>query len=57
MGIVKTYPQLVGVRACLGVAEAGLFPGKSSLPLHYPTYILMTANRCLLLPYYVVPSP
>ncbi|KAF9461840.1 MFS general substrate transporter [Collybia nuda] len=27
MGIVKTYPQLVGVRVCLGVAEAGLFPG------------------------------
>ena len=21
------YPQLVGVRFCLGVAEAGLFPG------------------------------
>lgn len=21
------YPQLVGVRVCLGVAEAGLFPG------------------------------
>ncbi|KZV75076.1 MFS general substrate transporter [Peniophora sp. CONT] len=27
MGLVKTYPQLVGVRVCLGVAEAGLFPG------------------------------
>ena len=22
-----SYPQLVGVRVCLGVAEAGLFPG------------------------------
>ncbi|THH06988.1 hypothetical protein EW145_g3694 [Phellinidium pouzarii] len=27
MGLVKTYPQLIGVRVCLGVAEAGLFPG------------------------------
>lgn len=27
MGFVKTYEQLVGVRVCLGVAEAGLFPG------------------------------
>ncbi|TFY59400.1 hypothetical protein EVJ58_g5799 [Rhodofomes roseus] len=27
MGLVKTYPQLVGARVCLGVAEAGLFPG------------------------------
>ncbi|KAH9029003.1 MFS general substrate transporter [Lactarius pseudohatsudake] len=27
MGLVKTYPQLVGVRVCLGFAEAGLFPG------------------------------
>jgi len=22
-----SYPQLVGARVCLGVAEAGLFPG------------------------------
>lgn len=22
-----SYPQLVGVRVCLGIAEAGLFPG------------------------------
>jgi hypothetical protein len=27
MGFVKNYQQLVGVRICLGVAEAGLFPG------------------------------
>ncbi|KAH8112963.1 MFS general substrate transporter [Phellopilus nigrolimitatus] len=27
MGLVKTYQQLIGVRVCLGVAEAGLFPG------------------------------
>ncbi|KAI0816935.1 MFS general substrate transporter [Trametes gibbosa] len=27
MGLVKTYPQLVGVRTCLGIAEAGLAPG------------------------------
>ena len=29
MGLCKTYKQLVGVRFCLGVTEAGLFPGKS----------------------------
>lgn len=23
----SSYPQLVGVRVCLGIAEAGLFPG------------------------------
>ncbi|EJD40556.1 high-affinity nicotinic acid transporter, partial [Auricularia subglabra TFB-10046 SS5] len=27
MGLVKNYGQLVAVRACLGLAEAGLFPG------------------------------
>ena len=27
MGLVKSYPQLVGMRVCLGVAEAGLYPG------------------------------
>ena len=27
MGLVKSYPQLVGVRVALGIAEAGLFPG------------------------------
>ncbi|KAJ7733611.1 MFS general substrate transporter [Mycena olivaceomarginata] len=36
MGLVKTYPQLVGVRVCLGVAEAGLFP----LSLWYPRHML-----------------
>ena len=25
--IMVRYPQLVGVRICLGVAEAGFFPG------------------------------
>ena len=25
--LIFSYPQLVGVRVCLGVAEAGLFPG------------------------------
>lgn len=24
---MNSYPQLVGVRICLGVAEAGFFPG------------------------------
>ncbi|KAG9226994.1 hypothetical protein CCMSSC00406_0008966 [Pleurotus cornucopiae] len=41
MGIVKTYPQLVGVRICLGVAEAGLFPGVVYyLTLWYPRHML-----------------
>lgn len=41
MGLVKTYPQLVGVRACLGVVEAGLFPGAVYyLSLWYPRFQL-----------------
>ncbi|KAF9558966.1 MFS general substrate transporter [Agrocybe pediades] len=41
MGLVKTYPQLVGVRVCLGVAEAGLFPGVVYyLTLWYPRHAL-----------------
>ncbi|KAJ6521968.1 MFS general substrate transporter [Mycena vulgaris] len=41
MGLVKTYPQLVGVRVCLGVAEAGLFPGVVYyLSLWYPRHML-----------------
>ncbi|KAF8240133.1 MFS general substrate transporter [Tricholoma matsutake] len=41
MGLVKTYPQIVGVRVCLGVAEAGLFPGVVYyLTLWYPRYKL-----------------
>ncbi|KAJ7881427.1 MFS general substrate transporter, partial [Mycena leptocephala] len=36
MGLVKTYPQLVGVRVSLGIAEAGLFP----LSLWYPRHML-----------------
>ncbi|KIJ14029.1 hypothetical protein PAXINDRAFT_13148 [Paxillus involutus ATCC 200175] len=27
MGFVRTYTQLVGVRVCLGAAEAGFYPG------------------------------
>lgn len=27
MTLDLSYPQLVGTRVCLGVAEAGLFPG------------------------------
>jgi len=43
MGFVKTYPQLVGVRVCLGVAEAGLFPGVTYyLSLWYPRHALQT---------------
>ncbi|KAJ3514424.1 hypothetical protein NLJ89_g2392 [Agrocybe chaxingu] len=41
MGIVKNYPQLVGARVCLGVAEAGLFPGVVYyLSLWYPRHLL-----------------
>ncbi|KAF8836782.1 MFS general substrate transporter [Paxillus ammoniavirescens] len=39
MGFVKTYPQLVGLRVCLGVAEAGLYPGVAYyLTMWYPKY-------------------
>ncbi|KAJ7723568.1 MFS general substrate transporter [Mycena metata] len=41
MGLVKTYPQLVGTRICLGVVEAGLFPGVVYyLTLWYPRHML-----------------
>ncbi|KAJ6585527.1 MFS general substrate transporter [Mycena capillaripes] len=37
----RSYPQLVGVRVCLGVAEAGLFPGVVYyLSLWYPRHML-----------------
>ncbi|TFK86312.1 MFS general substrate transporter [Polyporus arcularius HHB13444] len=42
-GLVKTYPQLVGVRICLGVFEAGLGCGVYyTLSLWYPRYMLQT---------------
>ncbi|KAL4072328.1 MFS nicotinic acid transporter Tna1 [Scleroderma citrinum] len=42
MGFVKTYPQLAAVRFCLGVAEAGFFPGIGFfLTMWYPKYKLM----------------
>ncbi|EIN14726.1 MFS general substrate transporter [Punctularia strigosozonata HHB-11173 SS5] len=41
MGFVKNYPQLVGTRLLLGVAEAGLFPGVIYyLSIWYPRYKL-----------------
>jgi sugar phosphate permease len=41
MGFVKTHQQLVGVRVCLGLAEAGLFPGVIyCLTLWYPRHKL-----------------
>lgn len=41
MAFVKTYPQLLGVRVCLGIAEAGLFPGVVYyLTLWYPRHML-----------------
>ncbi|KIK92853.1 hypothetical protein PAXRUDRAFT_12991 [Paxillus rubicundulus Ve08.2h10] len=39
MGFVKTYPQLVGVRVCLGATEAGFYPGVAyCLTIWYPKY-------------------
>ncbi|KAI0365415.1 MFS general substrate transporter [Pilatotrama ljubarskyi] len=41
MGLVKTYPQLVGVRVALGVAEAGLSSGIFYyLTMWYPRYMV-----------------
>ncbi|KAF8303430.1 MFS general substrate transporter [Clavulina sp. PMI_390] len=41
MGLVKTYHQLIGVRVCLGVAEAGLFPGVVYfMTFWYPRHML-----------------
>ncbi|RPD60526.1 MFS general substrate transporter [Lentinus tigrinus ALCF2SS1-6] len=43
MGLVKNYPQLVGVRTCLGIAEAGLSPGVMFyLSVWYPRHMLHT---------------
>ncbi|KAI0649688.1 MFS general substrate transporter [Trametes meyenii] len=43
MGLVNNYPQLVGTRICLGVAEAGLFPGVVYyLTLWYPRHMIQT---------------
>lgn len=42
MGFVKTYPQLAAVRFCLGILEAGFFPGVSFfLSMWYPKYKLI----------------
>ncbi|KAF8125325.1 MFS general substrate transporter [Boletus edulis] len=42
MGFVKTYPQLVGARVCLGVAEAGFYPGVAYyLTMWYPRYMYL----------------
>ncbi|KAJ7761116.1 MFS general substrate transporter [Mycena metata] len=41
MGFVKTYPALVGTRACLGGVEVGLFPGVAYyLTFWYPRHML-----------------
>ncbi|OCH85119.1 MFS general substrate transporter [Obba rivulosa] len=41
MGLVKSFPQLVGLRVLLGVTEAGLFPGVVYfLSLWYPRHML-----------------
>ncbi|KZT63332.1 MFS general substrate transporter [Daedalea quercina L-15889] len=39
--LTRSYPQLVGVRVCLGVAEAGLFPGVVwYMSIWYPRHML-----------------
>lgn len=41
MGLVKSYPQLVGTRIALGITEAGLFPGVVYyLSIWYPRHML-----------------
>ncbi|KAI0634507.1 MFS general substrate transporter [Trametes polyzona] len=41
MGLVKSYPQLVAVRVCLGIAESGMSPGiYYLLSLWYPKHML-----------------
>ncbi|KAF7799178.1 hypothetical protein EIP86_010409, partial [Pleurotus ostreatoroseus] len=41
MGLVQTYPQLVGTRVVLGAVEAGLFPGVTwYLSMWYPRHML-----------------
>ncbi|KAI0771301.1 MFS general substrate transporter [Trametes elegans] len=41
MGLVKNFPQFVGARICLGVAEAGLFPGVVYyLTIWYPRHMI-----------------
>ncbi|RDX52245.1 MFS general substrate transporter [Lentinus brumalis] len=43
MGLVKTYPQLVAVRVCLGIAESGLGCGVFYLfTLWYPRNMIQT---------------
>ncbi|KAH9919553.1 MFS general substrate transporter [Fomitopsis serialis] len=43
MGLVKSYPQLVGARLCLGIAEAGIFPGVTYfMTLWYPRHMVQT---------------
>ncbi|RDX52238.1 MFS general substrate transporter [Lentinus brumalis] len=43
MGVVKTYPQLVGTRLCLGVVESGLSCGVFyHFTLWYPRHMLLT---------------
>ncbi|KAF8625350.1 hypothetical protein AX15_005428 [Amanita polypyramis BW_CC] len=43
MGLVKNYPQLLGARIALGIAEAGLFPGiVYYLTFWYPRHKLQT---------------
>ncbi|KAI6120136.1 major facilitator superfamily domain-containing protein [Pisolithus croceorrhizus] len=42
MGLVKSYPQLAGVRFVLGIAEAGFYPGVVFyLSMWYPKYKLI----------------
>ncbi|KAI0761386.1 MFS general substrate transporter [Trametes elegans] len=41
MGLARSYPQLVGVRICLGIAEAGLPPGAFYyITIWYPRHMV-----------------
>lgn len=60
MGLVTSYEGLLAARFFLGVAEAGLFPGKSSIPSSAPlrfealVSVYLTSPRCQLLPLMLV---
>lgn len=48
MGLVHNYPGLLAARAALGIAEGGLFPGKSQRLAGYNRTIV-DRPRCHLL--------
>jgi MFS family permease len=44
MGLVKNYPALLACRFLLGLAEAGLFPGKMIL-FHLCKIVILTLTK------------